>query len=106
VAVEVQRIWQRLKDLQDIIAILGWTSCRKRQAAGRPARAGYSVSSHSRLRGVAIHGARREYVKLEDTIASFGASCPGSSTSCRNRRFYMQGGIEDVVAQAKKMASA
>jgi len=43
---------------------------------------------------------------LEDTIASFERVVSGEFDQLPEQAFYMQGGIEDVVAQAKKLASA
>jgi F-type H+-transporting ATPase subunit beta len=45
-------------------------------------------------------------VKLEDTIASFERVVSGEFDHLPEQAFYMQGGIDDVVAQAKKMASS
>ena len=51
-------------------------------------------------------GLEGKYVKLEDTIASFERVVAGEFDQLPEQAFYMQGGIDDVVAQAKKMASA
>jgi len=51
-------------------------------------------------------GLEGKYVKLEDTIASFERVVSGEFDQLPEQACYMQGGIDDVVAQAKKMASA
>jgi F-type H+-transporting ATPase subunit beta len=50
VATEVQRILQRYKELQDIIAISGWTSSRRTTRRSWAARAACSASCRSRSR--------------------------------------------------------
>jgi F-type H+-transporting ATPase subunit beta len=51
-------------------------------------------------------GLEGKYVKLEDTIASFERVVAGEFDHLPEQAFYMQGGIDDVVEQAKKLASA
>jgi len=47
-----------------------------------------------------------KYVKLEDTIASFERVVAGEFDHLPEQAFYMVGSIEDVVEQAKQLASA
>jgi F0F1-type ATP synthase beta subunit len=65
----------------------------------------YSGSSRF-LRRLTVHGLDGKYVKLEDTIASFERVVSGEFDQLPEQAFYMQGGIDDVVAQAKKMAAS
>ena len=47
-----------------------------------------------------------KYVKLEDTIVSFEQVLSGDFDHLPEQAFYMQGGIDDVVARAKELASS
>ncbi len=106
VAVEVQRILQRYKDLQDIIAILGMDELSEEDKllVGRARRVQRFLSQPFFVASQ-FTGLEGKYVKLEDTIASFELVVSGEFDQLPEQAFYMQGGIEDVVAQAKKMAS-
>ncbi len=107
VAVEVQRILQRYKDLQDIIAILGMDELSEEDKllVGRARRVQRFLSQPFFVASQ-FTGLEGKYVKLEDTIASFERVVTGEFDQLPEQAFYMQGGIEDVVAQAKKLASA
>jgi len=107
VAVEVQRILQRYKDLQDIIAILGMDELSEEDKllVGRARRVQRFLSQPFFVASQ-FTGLEGKYVKLEDTIASFERVVSGEFDQLPEQAFYMQGGIDDVVAQAKKMASA
>ena len=107
VAVEVQRILQRYKDLQDIIAILGMDELSEddKLLVGRARRVQRFLSQPFFVASQ-FTGLEGKYVKLEDTIASFERVVSGEFDQLPEQAFYMQGGIEDVVAQAKKLASA
>src|SRR6266850_8234407 len=107
VAVEVQRILQRYKDLQDIIAILGMDELSEEDKllVGRARRVQRFLSQPFFVASE-FTGLEGKYVKLEDTIASFERVVSGEFDQLPEQAFYMQGGIDDVVAQAKKMASA
>ncbi len=107
VAVEVQRILQRYKDLQDIIAILGMDELSEEDKllVGRARRVQRFLSQPFFVASQ-FTGLEGKYVKLEDTIASFERVVSGEFDQLPEQAFYMQGGIDDVVAQAKKMASS
>jgi len=107
VAVEVQRILQRYKDLQDIIAILGMDELSEEDKllVGRARRVQRFLSQPFFVASQ-FTGLDGKYVKLEDTIASFERVVSGEFDQLPEQAFYMQGGIDDVVAQAKKMATA
>jgi len=107
VAVEVQRILQRYKDLQDIIAILGMDELSEEdKLLVARARRVQRFLSQPFFVAAQFTGLEGKYVKLEDTIASFERVVAGEFDQLPEQAFYMQGGIDDVVAQAKKMASA
>ena len=107
VAVEVQRILQRYKDLQDIIAILGMDELSEedKRLVGRARRVQRFLSQPFFV-AAQFTGLEGKYVKLEDTIASFERVVSGEFDQLPEQAFYMQGAIDDVVAQAKKMATA
>jgi F-type H+-transporting ATPase subunit beta len=107
VAVEVQRTLQRYKDLQDIIAILGMDELSEedKRVVGRARRVQRFLSQPFFVASQ-FTGLEGKYVKLEDTIASFERVVSGEFDHLPEQAFYMVGGIEDVVAQAKKMASS
>jgi len=107
VAVEVQRILQRYKDLQDIIAILGMDELSEEDKllVGRARRVQRFLSQPFFVASQ-FTGLEGKYVKLEETIASFERVVSGEFDQLPEQAFYMQGGIDDVMAQAKKMAAA
>jgi F-type H+-transporting ATPase subunit beta len=107
VATEVQRILQRYKDLQDIIAILGMDELSEedKTLVGRARRVQRFLSQPFFVASQ-FTGLDGKYVKLEDTVASFERVVSGEFDALPEQAFYMQGAIDDVVAQAKKMASA
>jgi len=107
VAVEVQRILQRYKDLQDIIAILGMDElseddkllvARARRVQRFLSQPFFVASQFTGLEG--------KYVKLEDTVASFERVVAGEFDNLPEQAFYMVGGIEEVTAQAKRLAAS
>ena len=106
VAVEVQRILQRYKDLQDIIAILGMDElseddklivARARRVQRFLSQPFFVASQFTGLEG--------KYVKLEDTVSSFERVVAGEFDQLPEQAFYMVGGIDEVVAQAKRLAA-
>ena len=50
-------------------------------------------------------GLEGKYVKLEETISSFERVVAGEFDQLPEQAFYMVGGIDEVVAQAKRLAS-
>ncbi len=107
VAVEVQRILQRYKDLQDIIAILGMDELSEEDKilVGRARRVQRFLSQPFFVASQ-FTGREGKYVKLEDTIASFERVVAGEFDHLPEQAFYMVGAIDDVVEQAKQLASA
>src|ERR1700694_83776 len=106
VAVEVQRILQRYKDLQDIIAILGMDELSEEdKLLVARARRVQRFLSQPFFVAAQFTGLEGKYVKLEDTIASFERVVAGEFDHLPEQAFYMQGAIDDVVAQAKKLAA-
>jgi F-type H+-transporting ATPase subunit beta len=107
VAVEVQRILQRYKDLQDIIAILGMDELSEEdKILVARARRVQRFLSQPFFVASQFTGREGKYVKLEETIASFERVVAGEFDQLPEQAFYMVGGIEDVVEQARQLASA
>lgn len=104
VAREVQRILQRYKDLQDIIAILGMDELSEddKVLVGRARRIERFLSQPFHV-AEAFTGMPGKYVKLEDTIRSFEELLSGKYDKYPEQAFYMCGAIEDVVEKAKSM---
>jgi F-type H+-transporting ATPase subunit beta len=104
VASEVQRILQRYKDLQDIIAILGMDELSEddKIIVGRARRIQRFLSQPFHV-AHEFTGTPGKYVKLEDTIESFERVCAGEFDHLPEQAFYMKGGIEDVIAHAKQL---
>jgi len=107
VAVEVQRILQRYKDLQDIIAILGMDELTEEDKilVGRARRLERFLSQPFHVAEI-FTGISGKYVSLEDTIESFERVAKGEFDHLPEQAFYMKGGIEDVIAEAEKLEKA
>ena len=103
-AVETQRMLQRYKELQDIIAILGMDELSEEDKllVGR-ARRLQRLLSQPFFVAEAFTGREGRYVKLEDTIESFERVVAGEFDELPEQAFYMAGGIDEVVEQAKAM---
>jgi F-type H+-transporting ATPase subunit beta len=106
-AIETQRILQRYKELQDIIAILGMDELSEedKQLVARARRVQRFLSQPFQV-AEAFTGRPGKYVKLEDTVESFERVVAGEFDHVPEQAFYMMGGIEDVVDAAKKMETA
>jgi F-type H+-transporting ATPase subunit beta len=104
VASEVQRILQRYKDLQDIIAILGMDELSEEDKiiVGRARRIQRFLSQPFSV-AEQFTGTPGKYVKLENTIESFERVVGGEFDHLPEQAFYMKGGIEDVIAHAKQL---
>jgi len=101
----VQRILQRYKELQDIIAILGMDELSEEDklVVGRARRLQRFMSQPFAV-AEQFTGITGKYVKLEDTISSFERLVDGEFDNLPEQAFFMAGGIDDVVANAEKMA--
>ncbi len=100
VARGVQKVLQRYKDLQDIIAILGMEelSDSDKFAVSR-ARKIQRFLSQPFFVAETFTGTPGAYVKLKDTITGFKEILEGKHDDKNEGDFYMKGGIEEVVAQ-------
>jgi F-type H+-transporting ATPase subunit beta len=103
-AIETQRILQRYKELQDIIAILGMDELSEEDKllVGRARRLQRLLSQPFQV-AEAFTGTPGCYVKLADTIESFERVVRGEFDELPEQAFYMVGGIEEAVDKAKKL---
>ena len=94
---DVQRILQRYKDLQDIIAILGMEelSDEDKQTVNRARRIQRFLSQPFDV-AEQFTGNPGVYVKLEDTIKGFREILDGKHDDKPESAFYMKGTIKDV----------
>ena len=104
VATGVQRILQRYKELQDIIAILGMDELSEEDKilVGRARRIQRFLSQPFSV-AEQFTGIKGKYVKLEDTVESFERVVNGEFDHFPEQAFYMKGGIEDVIAAGKEL---
>lgn len=104
VAREVQRVLQRYKDLQDIIAILGMEELSEEDKVTV-----FRARKIQRFLSQPFHvaeqftGAQGKYVKIEDTIKGFRMIVEGECDDIPEPAFYMVGKIEEALEKAKKM---
>jgi len=104
VARGVQRILQRYKDLQDIIAILGMDELSEDdKVTVARARRIQRFLSQPFFVAEAFTGTPGKYVKLADTVKSFKRIVDGEFDDLPEQAFYMRGGIEEVIEAADKM---
>lgn len=104
VARGVQKVLQRYKDLQDIIAILGVDelSDEDKQIVTRARKIERFLSQPMFVAEV-FTGIPGKYVKTEDTVRSFKEILDGKHDNLPEQAFYMVGSIEEVVENAKKL---
>ena len=104
VATDVQKILQRYKELQDIIAILGMDELSEddKKVVGRARRIQRFMSQPFAV-AEQFTGIPGKYVKLDETITSFERLVAGEFDNLPEQAFFMAGGIDDVAANAKKM---
>jgi F-type H+-transporting ATPase subunit beta len=105
VARKVQTILQRYKELQDIIAILGMDelSDDDKLAVARARKIQRFLSQPFFVAEV-FTGKQGRYVKLADTIKGFNEIADGKHDELPESAFYMVGGIDEAVENAKKLA--
>jgi F-type H+-transporting ATPase subunit beta len=104
-ATQVQQVLQRYKDLQDIIAILGIDELTDEdKLVVQRARKIERFLSQPNFVAEQFTGTPGEYVKLEDTIASFREILEGKHDELPEQAFYMVGTIDKAVEKAKQIA--
>jgi F-type H+-transporting ATPase subunit beta len=104
---EVQRVLQRYKDLQDIIAILGIDELNEddKLIVGRARKIErfFSQPMYVAERFTGIPGA---YVHLKDTVRGFREILDGKHDDLPEQAFMMVGTIEDAEKQAEALAKS
>jgi len=104
VTTAVQRILQRYKELQEIIAILGMDELSEEDkvTVGRARRLQRFLSQPFHV-AEQFTGTPGEYVKLSETIESFERVVAGEFDHLPEQAFYMVGGIEGALEKARKL---
>jgi F-type H+-transporting ATPase subunit beta len=107
VAREVQRVLQRYKDLQDIIAILGIDELSEddKLTVGR-ARRIQRFLSQPMFVAEAFTGTPGKFVTLAETIRGFAEILDGKHDTLPEQAFYMVGTIDEAVTKAESLAAA
>ncbi len=97
VARGVQRVLQRYKDLQDIIAILGMDELSEEDklTVFRARKLQRFLSQPFTVAEI-FTGTPGEYVKVSDTIKGFAEILDGKHDNVPEANFYMKGGIDSV----------
>ncbi len=97
VAREVQRVLQRYKDLQDIIAILGMEelSNEDKILVGRARRVQRFLTQQAHVAEV-FTGIKGQYVPRSETIRGFKEILEGKHDDKPEQAFYLKGTIDDV----------
>jgi len=95
----VQKVLQRYKELQDIIAILGMEELAEEdKLTVKRARKIQKFLSQPFFVAETFTGIPGKFVRREDTVKSFRAILDGKYDDVPEQAFYMKGGIEDVKA--------
>jgi F-type H+-transporting ATPase subunit beta len=107
VARRVQEILQRYRDLQDIIAILGIDELSEEdKVIVSRARKIQRFLSQPFFVAEQFTGLPGKYTPRDETVASFKALCNGDYDHLPEQAFFLVGGIEEAVEQAKKLEAA
>jgi len=104
VAREVQRVSQRYKDLQDIIAILGMEELSEEDklTVSRARRIQRFLSQPMSV-AEAFTGIPGKYVPTKETVRGFGEILEGKHDHLPEAAFYMVGTIDEAVEAARKL---
>ncbi len=106
VALQVQRVLQRYKDLQDVIAILGIEELSEEdKLIVARARKIQRFLSQPMFVAEAYTGRSGRYVAREETVRGFKEILEGKHDALPEQAFFMQGTIDDVVAEAERMGA-
>src|SRR5262249_40421932 len=101
---DVQRVLQRYKELQDIIAILGMDELSEddKQLVAR-ARKVQRFLSQPFFVAQTFTGTPGKYVETKETVRSFRDLVDGKYDHLPEQAFYMVGGIEEAVEKGEKL---
>ena len=107
VARETQRVLQRYRDLQDIIAILGVEGLSEddKLLVSR-ARKLERYFSQPMYVAEQFTGQEGRYVPLRETVRGFGEILEGKHDDLPEQAFYMVGSIDEAVEKAARLAAA
>ncbi len=105
VARDVQKVLQRYKDLQDVIAILGIEELSEddKQTVAR-ARKIQRFLTQPFFVGEVFTGREGKYVSIAETVRGFKEILEGKHDELPEQAFYMVGTIDEAVEAAKKLA--
>jgi len=103
---EVQRVLQRYKDLQDIIAILGIDELSEEdKLAVARARRIQRFLSQPMFVAETFTSRPGRYVSIQETVRGFREILEGKHDDLPEQAFYMVGGIDEAVEAAEKLRS-
>jgi F-type H+-transporting ATPase subunit beta len=107
VARSVQRVLQRYKDLQDIIAILGIEELSEddKVTVARARRIQRFLSQPMNV-AEAFTGTPGQYVPVAETVRGFSEILEGRHDTLPEQAFYMVGTIDQAVEKAQRMQAA
>jgi F-type H+-transporting ATPase subunit beta len=107
VALQVQEILQRYKELQDIIAILGIDELSEEdKLVVSRARKIQRFLSQPFFVGEVFTGLKGIYVPVNETVQSFEAVANGELDEIPEQAFFNVGNVESVLAKAKTLQEA
>ena len=105
VARAVQKILQRYKELQDIIAILGMDELSEEdKLTVARARKIQRFLSQPFFVAQQFTGAEGRYVTKEESVRGFKEILEGKHDNLPEQAFYLVGNIEEAVAKGRKLA--
>jgi F-type H+-transporting ATPase subunit beta len=103
----VQKVLQRYKDLQDVIAILGMEELSEEdKLTVARARRIQRFLSQPMFVAEAYTGREGRYVPIKETVRGFNEILEGKHDHLPEAAFFMVGTIDEAVAQAKKIEGA
>jgi F-type H+/Na+-transporting ATPase subunit beta len=105
VARGVQKVLQRYKELQDIIAILGMDELSEddKQIVSRARKIQRFLSQPFHV-AETFTGTPGKYVEVKDTISGFKEIIEGRCDDIPEQAFFMMGNLDEVRARAEQMA--
>jgi F-type H+-transporting ATPase subunit beta len=106
IAREVQRVLQRYRDLQDVIAILGIEELSEEDklTVARARRIQRFLTQPMFVTEV-FTGRPGKYVPITETVRGFREILDGKHDAIPEQAFYMSGTIDDVIEAAKELES-
>jgi len=103
---ETQRVLQRYRDLEQIIAILGIDELSEEdKATVARARRLQRFMSQPFFVGEVFTGRPGKYVSIRDTVESFKEILEGKTDTLPEQAFFLAGTIDDVRANAERLGS-